>query len=439
MTDKTQRNENIVRRQVFPIPSVVAPVGTRCVKVNIPDDDEHEAIFMGAIALLTKWNSWQRDGTDNAVQASEVWKRAIYDNPMFEGCDMPVQFRQLESCILEFSIDAGLTWNIAYDGSSCVREGIVDAIQDGTISAGGQQPAEGDGTPGQCYTYHVKLDGIGRWTSPVKISQNDIITVSNVQGAWYDGVLFSAWYCGDGYSYAAGSCLGIGNVTDGGDPNPSIYHMRLVGNIATEAPAFFDLFNTTYTVIASGDAPDFFIQCNDSVLTDNQGSITFDVEICKNGGIYKMLNGNDNQANITIVPGFGVYDGTADAINGSQYGSGTSAADVEIQTSLVFSHTLNIRRIKVTFIHDARRDCPGGSNPDECGVYDGANFASPLYNYVFSTHAPDNIEHTVDSGPININKAVLYIAGFARNNTTGDGARMQLKYIEITYTGAVPF
>ena len=41
------------------------------------DDDEHYAIFAGAFALLTKWNSWQKDGTTNAVDASNVWKEAM--------------------------------------------------------------------------------------------------------------------------------------------------------------------------------------------------------------------------------------------------------------------------------------------------------------------------------------------------------------------------
>lgn len=67
---------NLIARDLFPIPDNVAPENLRCVKIHIPDDPEHLAIFAGAFRLLTLWNSWQKDGTTNARDAANAWKEA---------------------------------------------------------------------------------------------------------------------------------------------------------------------------------------------------------------------------------------------------------------------------------------------------------------------------------------------------------------------------
>jgi len=57
---------------------------------------------------------------------------------------------------------------------------------------------------------------------------------------------------------------------------PAQYHMRLIGN----AGGWFDAYNTSYTIPNGTGSVDLFFQANDSDLSDNLGSIEFDVTIC---------------------------------------------------------------------------------------------------------------------------------------------------------------
>lgn len=99
---------DLIVRQLFPIPENVVPDGVKCIQLTIPDDMQHEAVFMGAVALLTKWNSWQKDGTTNARDAANAWKEALLTG--IEACMSAVtDVRQNEEtpCILEKQIDGG--------------------------------------------------------------------------------------------------------------------------------------------------------------------------------------------------------------------------------------------------------------------------------------------------------------------------------------------
>jgi len=233
---------------------------------------------MGAIFGLSKPYEWQNDPDHTAIEVGAVW-REIFDN--LEKCSDMASFRQSDDCTLQASFDGGSTWETIFNALDCVYGGIIDKIDDGTLSPGGQQGAAGTGEPNVCYNWKVKLDGNGRWQCPMKVDNGDTITVSNVSGAWYDGAVYPVgpWNCADGLIFAAGGCGG-GGSTQGTDPAPSVDHMRLIGNAANESPAFFDMYNTAIT-LSGAAGQDFFLQPNDSVLSDNQGSITFDVQLCK--------------------------------------------------------------------------------------------------------------------------------------------------------------
>lgn len=58
------------------IPANPAPEGLRCVTVYVPDDDLYLEAFAGKIHELTTWLSWEKDGTNRAALAAEVWKYA---------------------------------------------------------------------------------------------------------------------------------------------------------------------------------------------------------------------------------------------------------------------------------------------------------------------------------------------------------------------------
>jgi len=206
-----------------------------------------------------------------------------------ENCvDINIRLKPTDFCMLQLTLDGGSTWTDVADLSDCAHAAAVDeieqAIDRGDISGGGQQPGQGGGAAGVCYDYFLTLRGNDRWNSPVAIEENDTITVSNVDGAWWDGDITHNWQCADGSEYFLGECSGTGGYTQGTDPAPSVNHMRLVGNLPADATTpYFDMYNTAYTVPGGVALGEFFLQANDDQLPDNQGAINLHVEICKGG------------------------------------------------------------------------------------------------------------------------------------------------------------
>jgi hypothetical protein len=280
MTNITQRNENILRRQVFPIPANVAPTGLRCIQLKIPDDDEHMAIFAGAIDLLCKWNSWQRDGTNNAALAASVWRAAIYDNPMFEICDSNPEnagyagagggdefmLRQnpTKPCLLETSVN-GVDWCVWADLSKCLTPS-------GQPGEGTEPPAPGGGS--QCY--ELRLQASGTRLLPLIVNAGDTINLETSGGAGTDGSIH--WFCPDGSIFFAGFCGG-GAAPDPSDPLPTANHMAIIAQIAG---TYYDLTNGIITVGGGVVNEQVFIQVNDSTLGDNSGEYTLSVCVTNN-------------------------------------------------------------------------------------------------------------------------------------------------------------
>lgn len=110
---------DLMVRGLFPIPTDPTPEGVKCITLMIPDDMEHEAVFAGALALLTKWNSWQKDGTTNARDCANTWRAAL--DAGWEACQVALtDVRQNEEspCILEKQVDGG-AWEEFADLQLC--------------------------------------------------------------------------------------------------------------------------------------------------------------------------------------------------------------------------------------------------------------------------------------------------------------------------------
>lgn len=264
---------NIARRQAFPIPENISPVGYRCLKIWIPDDDQHEAIFAGAIAMLTKWNSWQRTGGNEATIAAQAWQKALYNHPMFERCsqsfssvadiedEMRLRVNPDDNCQLQIECKPG-EWELFWDVSSCV-------------SAGQRQPTDPGTTPepGECRTFSVVLRAGEKWLLPLAVQTGYKISISNVDGAWNGGGL--EWYCPDGKSFVLGLCTGSGS-TDSGNPMPTAPTMSL---IAYDGTRYYQALPNEFTIGASITDGQLTFQAN-FPGSNGSGTITFDVSIC---------------------------------------------------------------------------------------------------------------------------------------------------------------
>lgn len=145
---------------------------------------------------------------------------------------------------------------------------------------GPSQPGAGSPQPppdGGCKQYHAQLLGNGRWLAPTVVSTGDTIQVTGENGVTYNNVTLD-WYCPDGSVFFAGVCTGITQL-DGADPLPSVPHQKLIALIGS---TYYDVGFSTFTVPSGHDNDPVTFQVNDDTLTDDAGSLSFDVEICNN-------------------------------------------------------------------------------------------------------------------------------------------------------------
>jgi len=94
-------------------------------------------------------------------------------------------------------------------------------------------------------------------------------------GAWNDGTL--GWNCVNGFTYALGLCASA-ESPEGSDPLQTANHMRLIVNIDGE---WFDAYNQLIAVPGGVSDGQVYFQANDSDLTDNSGTVSFHVKICR--------------------------------------------------------------------------------------------------------------------------------------------------------------
>lgn len=107
-----------IKKEWYPIPSDLSPVGYRCVTVKLPDSDDYAVIFRGALATLEKWWNYQRTGDNQGSQVATLWREAFLDLDLVGNCNV-IQFRYLACDLLEFSVDGGENWYVVADFENC--------------------------------------------------------------------------------------------------------------------------------------------------------------------------------------------------------------------------------------------------------------------------------------------------------------------------------
>jgi len=102
----------------FPIPSVINPEKTRCIQLQIPDNDDWIRVFVGLLAQPSYWFNWQRTGDTQGSQCATVWTElfdAIDWSDMSCCCgeQQPVIYRYGAGGVYQRSTDGGATWQDA--------------------------------------------------------------------------------------------------------------------------------------------------------------------------------------------------------------------------------------------------------------------------------------------------------------------------------------
>lgn len=349
------------------LPEVVEPPDVLCVTIRVPNERFYKAAFWGAMLDLASAYKWADDPAHTAKDVATVW-RDIIDNLKFDTC--PIEPAVLHG--MEVNFDVGIridcdcnVWVTCCDGTEkqlLTANQVKDLISQ--PAGGSPQPAPGGG----CQQYHANMPANSIWLLPTEVSTGDTIEVSP-SGATNDPDQNLLWYCPNGDQFFAGACVGYPVVVGGSDPLPSIAHMRLIARIGT---TYYDVLGSTFTV-PSGHASDTVtFQVNDDNLSNDNGSLSFDVTVCNNAtpgwthtSDFKLSPDGwhvNNLANDggTWVPGVGWETSTA-PINGCQ------GCTLQIQ----WSSNFNVKTATIYYYRDSNAGS-GGS------YFSTASVAYPL-------------------------------------------------------------
>lgn len=72
----------------IPLPAQIVGHPTICVQFECPDVPEYRAAVMGQVFDLSKWYTWEKDGTHRAVEAAALWRQLLHDTFTFkDSCE----------------------------------------------------------------------------------------------------------------------------------------------------------------------------------------------------------------------------------------------------------------------------------------------------------------------------------------------------------------
>lgn len=275
----------MTREYFQPIPDNLNPTGRRCVKLYIPDDPQWIRMFWGFLWGLTRWYTYERDTVQSGLQIGAVWRQIWSDSHIaFDNdleCDAPPLERLIEGWVDDMNICTNLRFNNGkLQGLCCFNDetGEMEWVDirgqgEGVIDDTAVTP-EGTNRPGSGVTtcLNRQLDANNILQFPWPVDNNDIVTISQIRGAWNDGT--TAWYCPDGTPYVLNACVGVqGHAM--GDPDTTAYHMQL---IAFDGTAYYPVTDgVPITIAGLAQRQMLTIFANDAPLSDNAGTISFKI------------------------------------------------------------------------------------------------------------------------------------------------------------------
>jgi len=345
--------------------------------IEVPDDRQHRAAFLGAILSLASAYKWQDDPAHTAKDVAAVWQD-IYDRITF--CKPGPTKLKLSEMEYEMSICEQLRWQDGVLQGLCCGEWTDIA---GQPPGGFFNPQPGGGSPqpqpgGGCETYRASLDGNGLWQLPTYVSTGDTINVTNASGATYNPTT-GGWFCPDGSSFILGSCF-PSSITDAGNPMPSVQSGRLIAKIDT---TYYDVYSGPFTVPGgiTGKPVTFLINYDNPA--GSTGALTFNVEVC-----------NNQSAAWSHVIDLTATNFSFSYIDGGVWTSGTGWQTsfvvqspnngMQIYIAMSFGRAINLTGLALEF--DTTLGSHGGSRYQQFGYSDVSN----VYHQLAIQPSPSN-------------------------------------------------
>jgi len=263
----------------WPLPEVLHPDDTVCFQLEIPNDRAYVGAFYGAMFLLSKPYAWADDPGHTALEVGKIFKEIFYGIRR-DNCTVCPSIPGITIEDVDMGLRVDCDCNVFITCCDGTEKQILTANQvrdliGGQPGGGSEQPQPGGG----CVTYHGTMGAREAWYVPTLVSDGDTIELLSLEGAWNDGDL-SRWYCGDGERFVGGACIGL-QATDPGDPLPTAPHMSIVALVGS---TYYDLTSGPVTIGGGVSNEQLTLAPNDSDLTNNSGSITFDMKVCNNQG-----------------------------------------------------------------------------------------------------------------------------------------------------------
>jgi hypothetical protein len=286
---------------MYPDSPFALPVGSFRAPVPLPDVDPDSGTLVsvcfnpawlpyiiGSLKQLLLQTTWDTNDPDDLALVQQRATNLIglfqegLCNAMFD-----IRIDPENACMLQKTTDGGANWVNIGSMYTCAYatagEAIRDAIDNGIIGGSPQSSPESGPPVGECHTFKVTLSARDRWLCPFPVSSGYTVHVTAPSGGWWDGdTVTGRWYCPNGKQYLLGACgSDIGYLA--GDPLQAGNHMQVVGNVGSD---WGDPMASIWTVPTGHTQEALYLQANDDPLSDNQGTVTFEVEVCANGWCY---------------------------------------------------------------------------------------------------------------------------------------------------------
>lgn len=270
------------------LPPNPAPTGTRCLQIDVPNDDYWVRDFYSVIeSELAKWIAWERDPGKHATIVAQRWKIALatlrYCTESVPVVSTPSEEKNMPE--IRTVCDNNVTY-VEVKVCACPETWLRLANAD-QITAGGQPAPAGGGAPpgGGTQKTCAKLQASGQILLPTLISTGDTIILNSCDGAWWDGGEFDFGplyrFGSNGDQYVGGIDAGFPHVT-GTDPAVTANHMTVIAAIGS-TPTYLALPIGVAVTIPSGHSKEqVYIQCNDTAISNNQGSCDVCVTVTNN-------------------------------------------------------------------------------------------------------------------------------------------------------------
>lgn len=260
------------------LPANKNPTGTRCITIEIPDDDEWERDLYSTIYDgLAMWLCWKRDIGKNGTRVARRWKKALSTwtrctpTPPQMGTSMDEE--NLMPTWKEECVDGKYILSVR----TCACPETWEQVWPPMVAPNGQ-PGTGQGTtppPGGTQQSCLKLIPDQGLLMPWTVNSGDIITLDSCTGSAWDGSEGSPlgiWRLGsNGDQMFGGVDVGFPRTVST-DPLNTFPHMAIIAAIGT-GPTYLALPLGVPTVVPSVPAnSQVRIQNNTTPYTDCQSS-----------------------------------------------------------------------------------------------------------------------------------------------------------------------